>query len=287
VSRLPIAALAAALSTAAAAADGDTKLALRLPQEKQVLFRGVSSLDGAGGGGAQMMYPAPNAAGLLAAVLTHAFISESTRNAEKDKIQEAADKVLAPYQDVLKDFEHRQLMQRALEKASAPREKRLIEAAETAPGETIIESLPVFSMTQDQSAIVLDNSIVIYAPPASSKPVYKNTIRVVARPKEAADLVPFWTAGQGEALKAESARLFAASLELALSDAAKELGRTDAVHKTVRYHEGGSEKMERAQILDHACDRMVIRTLRDSLMSVPLKRTEGTPGAACASAILD
>ena len=286
MSRLGILLIAAALNAAAAAADGDTKVALRLPQQKQVVFRGVSSLDGAGGGNAQMLYPAPNVAGFLAAIATHGFLSEATRNAEKAKIQEAADKVLASYQDILKDFEHRQLMQRALERTTFG-EKRLLESGQAAAGETLIESLPVFSMTQDQRTILLDNAVVFYAPNAPSEPAYKITIRVVSRAKDADDLVAFWTAEGGEPLKAESARLFATSLELARRAASRELDKADAAPRTVRYLEGASEKMERAHVLSNACDRMVIRTLRDALMSVPLKRASGAPDADCASGLLD
>lgn len=287
MSRLGILLIAAALNPAVAAADGDTKLALRLPQQKQVVFRGVSSLDGAGGATAQMVYPAPNAVGLLAAVLTHGLLSEATRNAEKNRIQEAADKVLAPYQDVLKDFEHRQLMQRALERTKSFADKRLLEDGQAAAGETLIEAVPVFSMTQDQRTIVLDNALAIYAPNAPSDPAYKIAVRVVSRAKDADDLVGFWTAEGGEPLKAESARLFAASLELARRAASRELDKADALQRTVRYLEGASEKVERAQVLSSACDRMVIRNLRDALMSVPLKRAQGAPDADCASGLLD
>jgi len=287
VSRLGILLIAAALNGAAAAADGDAKVALRLPQQKQVVFRGVSSLDAAGGGPGAMMYPAPNVVGLLAAIATHGFLSEATRNTEKAKIQEAADKVLAPYQDILKEFEHRQLMQRALERTTSFGEKRLLESGQAAAGETLIESLPVFSMTQDQRTLVLDNAVVFYAPNAPSESAYKITVRVVSRAKDADDLVAFWTADGGEPLKVESARLFATSLELARRAASRELDKGDAAPRTVRYLEGASEKMERAHVLNSACDRMVIRTLRDALMSVPLKRAEGAPNADCASGLID
>jgi hypothetical protein len=289
VNRLTTAVLAAALalSGAVAAADGDAKFALRLPQQEHVSFRGVSSLDGAGGGTASILYPAPNAAGLIAAVITHGVLSGASRTSEKERIQEAADRVLLPYQGVLKSFDHRELMQRGLRRARLSGEKRLIEPAQPAAGETVIESLPVFSMTQDQSAIILDNAIVLYAPGASQEPTYKNAIRVVARAKEAGDFAAFWTAERGEALKDESARLFAASVELAFSDAAKQLAGSGAAQRTVRYQEGNSEKMERGEILSEGCSRLVIRTLRQTLMSVPLKRADAMQDPICASAVLD
>ena len=41
------------------------------------------------------------------------------------------------------------------------------------------------------------------------------------------------------------------------------------VFKTVRYFEGGSERMERAGIISTSCDQLVLRTLRGNLMAVP------------------
>jgi hypothetical protein len=46
----------------------------------------------------------------------------------------------------------------------------------------------------------------------------------------------------------------------------------------VRYNEGGTERMERAQVVSEQCGQLVLRTLRGNLISVPVK--SAVPGEA-------
>ncbi|UUZ52375.1 hypothetical protein LP419_22905 [Massilia sp. H-1] len=62
--------------------------------------------------------------------------------------------------------------------------------------------------------------------------------------------------------------MFAQSLDIALADVQATPG-TAAPFKTVRFTEGGAERMERAQVLSEKCGQIVLRTLRGNLMSVP------------------
>lgn len=244
---------------------------LRLPPEEPVAFRGVVSYDQAGLGTAAMMYPAPNVGGLLAAVITHALLVEAAKKDQKTKMQEAADMVLVPYQTVLDGFNHRDLMRRALEKVTVSAKGKLIEASGKSVTEIMVSSAPIFSLTQDQGAIVLDNIVGIFMPGAESGPGF--TIRIVSTGKDAPDLVAFWTANDGEQLKEESARLVAQSLDIAFGEVAVEADREAIPFRTIRYREGLTEKIERAQILSNQCGRLLIRTLRGVLMSVPASRT--------------
>ena len=248
----------------------DLGWSLKVPQEEIVAFQGTANFDGAGMGAAQMLYLAPNIAGFFAGLITHGILLDATRNSQKRKILDAADKVLAPYQPVLSSYKYRDLMQRALEKTTTAGVKRLVEPSEKPGADLLIESVPVFSMTQDQTAIVLDNAIAIYVPGAASATAYKNIIRVVSPSAVKPDLVSFWLAKEGDALKAESARLLAESLDLALSEIAESTER-DRPHRTVRYIEGTTERMERGQIVKELCDRIVLMNLRGWLMSVPVK----------------
>ncbi|MES2088578.1 MAG: hypothetical protein V4532_01145 [Pseudomonadota bacterium] len=253
-------------------------LALRLPKDDQVPFRGVVNLDNAGGTPGGMLYPAPGVAGLVAAVITHAFVSESVRSAEKTRIQTSADLVLAPYQEILQRFQNRELMQKGLEKSLFGKPKRLAEAAEDISSDWVIDSIPSYSMTYDRSAIILENVLTIRKPGALHDEAYQNTVRVVSQAKVSDDLKAFWAIDQGASLKDESVRLFAASLDLGLADAQRASGEAHA-HKTVRYKEGTAEKMERGEVLDEHCGRIVIRTLRGWVMSVPA-RSSGAPTTA-------
>jgi hypothetical protein len=135
-------------------------------------------------------------------------------------------------------------------------------------------------MTQDEQAIILDNAIAIYAPGAAETAVYQNTVRVVSRPQHRDDTLAFWTANQGAALKDESATLLALSLDIALADAMAAAQAEGASHKTFRYPEGRTERMERAQLVAEHCNRLVIRSLRGWLISIPAPQaTEACGGA--------
>jgi hypothetical protein len=275
-------ALAAALSPLAAAPIAkDADLDIRLPPEETVAFRGVVSFDAAGGRTNSMLYQG-GVAGLVAGVLTHAALESSAQQAERRRIQEAADKVLAPYAGLLRGYKHRELMERALKKTAGGGRRKLVEASAKPGGAALIEAKPVFFMTQDQSAIVLENELAIYAPGGAAEPAYRNVVKIVSEPKDATNLAEFWLANDGETLKQESAALMAESFGIALDEAAGAFGAISAPHKTVRYAEGKAEKMERAQILSARCDRLLIKTLRESLISVPVRKD--APSAADCSA---
>jgi hypothetical protein len=257
---------------------GDSGWFLPLPQDGPVLYRGMVNFDEAGMGSGAMLYPAPNIGGFLAAILTHGLLIESAKKGQKDALQVSADKVLLPYKDVLDKFNHRDLMERSLAKTSLGASGRLVDASGEPGSGTRVEIAPGFSLTQDQTAIVLDSAIVIAKPGTTSDTAYRNTIRVVSSGVSTGDPVVFWTANDGAKLKEESARLVAEALDLAFNDASAGIEKEPAPYRTVRYRQGSTEKMERAQVLSDRCGRLAIRTLRGFLMSVPASRTSAGAG---------
>jgi hypothetical protein len=262
---------AALASPAWAQNDG---LSLRLPKEDRIVYRGAVSFDQAGMGSGSFLYPAPNAAGMLAAIITHGALAGSARESQKSKLEADADRVLSPYEAVLTSYTQRELAQRAVKKMATQGNKRLLELSDKPGADRLIEGVSVFYMTQDQSALVLDSIVAIHVPGGTS-PAYQNTIRVVSNPKGAENLAEFWNADQGEALKDQSAILLAEALDLALRAVLPEGPGEAAPFKTHRYLEGKSEKMERGQLFSEHCNRMVIKNLRGWLMSVPVKQSAG------------
>jgi hypothetical protein len=256
----------------------NSKWFLRLQPDASIDYRGVVSFDEAGTGTGAFLYPAPSFVGLLAAIATHGVIVDSVKRNQKSSLQTAADQVLLPYRGVLDQFNFRDLMQRALHKTATGTDGSLLEASAEAGRETVVESMPVFSLTQDQKTIVLNNLVAIQRPGVSPEAAYRNSIRIVSAPRESADPAAFWTANDGERLKDESARLVAESLDIAFRDLAGTMLQEGAPHRTVRYREGTAEKMERALVLNEQCGRLLIRTLRGNLMSVPA--SQSTPVAS-------
>ena len=249
----------------------DAGWSLRLPKDDKVAYRGALSHTAVNAGAFPGLHPAPNIAGLFAAIATHAIMADSAQSKQRQQIQEAADRVLAPYRGVLREFHHRELMQKGLARLGTGSGAALLEPADNAPAGWLVESTPLFTMTQDQRAIIVDNAIAIYAPGGGTTAAYQNVIRVVSHAQTRDDLLAFWTADEGGALKEESAALFAYSLDIALRDVMGEAGGWNATQRTFRYDEGSTERMERAQLVSEHCSRLVIKNLRGWLMSVPAR----------------
>jgi len=272
---------AVAVFSEAAAAD---HWSLRLPKEDKVVYKGLINSDRAGlATGPQLLY-GPGLVGFFATLAVHGAVVDTQRIRQMEKMQEEADKVLLPHQDALSGYTYAALMQKALDRSLTPGAKKLAYFPEKPQAGWFIESLPVFGMTHDRKAIVLENAISIYSPGASDAS-YQGIIKVLSQPKDEADLIAFWNADQGEKLKEESANLLAHSLDMAIAEATGSASAGSGVQKTLRYLEGSAEKMERANLVSEYCNRAVIKTLRGWLMSVPTKPgPAATPPGQCASA---
>lgn len=249
----------------------ETKWSLQLPNnETAVPYKGVVSFDKAGQGAAGMLYPAPNALGFLAGIITHGLIVESAKNSQKEKMRSSADQVLVPYQSVLSKFTSRELMQRGLKIVLLGGDKALTDNSESFEPGWLIKATPEFSIAQDQTAIILDNMITIETLGSLPAATIQNHIRVVSTSRDEPNITNFWIENEGGKLKEESAALFAQSLEIALHAMRYSSVETNKPFITFRYSEGQVEKMERGQLLYKTCDHIVIKNLRGWLMSIPL-----------------
>lgn len=251
---------------------------LAAPASDKVEFRGLASFDQAGVDHKSALMVGVGNSALLAATavsfaLNAAFIG-SARESQKNSLQVEANKVLAPYQAVLADWRSSDLFARALARA----QKAAVPPAATRAWQ--FAATPVFSMTQDQKAIVLDSLIEVRAAGASA-PLFAAPLRVVAAPIDDADPAAHWNAQQGQALRSTSEELLAQALQLAVVFAdpaappAPGLGA-----KSMRFMQGATEHVERGEVVSQDCARTVFRTLRGSLMSVPVHR----PDPACIAA---
>jgi hypothetical protein len=87
----------------------------------------------------------------------------------------------------------------------------------------------------------------------------------------------------GALLTSASVDLLRESLSLALGELHGDFAGHAAKYRTVRYPRGGSEKMERAQVLRESRLRIVIKTLRGWIMSVPASADASDPPDLTAS----
>jgi hypothetical protein len=248
---------------------------LRIPESTVVSFRGVASFDAAGQGEGFMLYPAPGLVGFAAALLTHGVLVDSVKESQKARIREQADEVLKPYAAALAAFTPAVLLGEGIARMRTEGSKRSALPAEGSTVEWLVESTPVFAMTQDRRALVMDNGIVVFRP-GGKETAYRNVVRVVSNPVETPiEAGAHWGEAEGQRLREAAATMWADSIDAAISQVDATQG--EATEKTVRYLEGGTERMERSQVIASRCGRLLIRTLRGELMSVPVRSTTGCP----------
>lgn len=259
-----------------------TEWVLQVPDNEPVSVTGVASFDGVGSGPGAMMYPAPNAVGFLAAIVTHGIVQGAQKRKQHDKVQEAANQVLQPYQPTLSGLRNRDVALAALTRMPFGDHKTLASEPQPHSGAWRISASPHFSLTQDQRAFIVDNAITLHAPGVDA-PSYQTSVRVISQPRDGEDLTSMWIANEGAELKKEWGYLFAESVDVALRALSSKTGDGPTLpFATMRYAEGGTEKIERAQPLYETCGRVVMKTLRGALMSVPAKGTRTTTGETTA-----
>lgn len=266
----------AAWLLAGAAAAADEGLALRMAGELR--WNGVPAPAGAGST-ASMLYPAPTPLAGLVAVFTHGAMVSGMRAADEKRRQEEADQALLPYREALDAWNARALAEAALPLIAAPGPHALADAGGS-PVRRVVEATPLFSLHADQSRLVLVNRLRVLDSAAAAP--WELTVQVLAnrRPDDQA-YPPDDGAG---ALKAEAARLFAHSVDIALLMHARREGTEQPPMRTHRYVDGAGEGIERGQRVLDGCQRAVIRTLRGVMLSVPVKPAEGEPPPAPACA---
>jgi hypothetical protein len=245
---------------------------IKLPIDEAVVFHGRVSLDAAGGPGVQMLYPGIGGlGGLLAGIATHGVLVEAGKENEKARIQRDADKVIDPYRGAINSFTFRQLAERAIQKDAIKGFGRLINTTETGIG-FVIKSEPVFLLTADRRALVLENTVSVFSPNSPTEALYQNIFKVVSDPRNSEDMETYWGKDGARELKGVSQALFSRSLNLAVATI-EGLDRISETEKTIRFYEGGSKQIERGRVIDQACGRLVALNLRGWIISVPISKS--------------
>ena len=258
------------LSTAAfATAPVQAPLWWHKPTEQGVKWRGMLPTEGgAVGMGPQIgLYPVQGAAGLLAAILAHAAMANSSQSSEHQKAQQAADKVLDPYATVLGAWSADNLWDMAVAAAPSTLDIRVL-GGQTATGSgSVVQTTPTFTLATDESVVILDVVIKLVA---FDTPGMETTVRVVSSPLMGVDPRAHWSADQAHQLKSTAAAMLAHAIGIA-AHYANHSEKDLAPMRTHRYVLGHDERTERAQQLSGNCARLELRNLRGTLMSVPVK----------------
>jgi hypothetical protein len=271
--RLAVTATALLLSTlntaAIAAAPIEAPLLWRMPTEPGVKWRGMLPTEGgAVGMGTQIgPYQVPGAAGLLAAVLTHAAIANSMQSSEQQQAQQAADRVLDPYAPALGAWSAENLWTAAAAVAPPSLGLRVWHGQNTPLAGSIVQTEPTFTLALDESVVILDVAIKLVASNSAS---VETLVRVVSSPLGEVNPRAHWSADEAHHLKSTAAAMLAHAIDIAHRHATHS-GNAQAPMRTHRYLLGADERTERAQQLAGNCARLELRNLRGVLMSVPIK----------------
>ena len=271
--RVAVSATALLLSTlntaAIAAAPIEAPLLWRMPTEPGVKWRGMLPTEGgAVGMGTQIgPYQVPGAAGLLAAILTHAAITNSMQSSEQQQAQQAADRVLDPYATVLGAWSSANLWDAAAAVAPPSLGLRVWHGQNKPVAGSSLQTVPTFTLALDESVVILDVAIKLVASNASS---VETLVRVVSSPLGEVNPRAHWSADEAHRLKSTAAAMLAHAIDIAHRHTIQS-GSAPAPMRTHRYLLGADERTERAQQLAGNCARLELRNLRGVLMSVPIK----------------
>lgn len=282
----------AILAPSLVAVPNDTDWQIRPPAAGKLVFKGMPSGVGAGAVAGTLVIPAPGVAGIVASLIVYGLITSGQQAEQRTKAQVEADKVLAPYQPALDKLSVNGVYQAAIDKTRFGRTKTLLVTPSVGVngavnGTNVIEIVPVFSLTQDARAIVLEGLVSVFSPNNSpnsaNQLIYKNVVRVVSNPQPLGEatlpLLERWSASDALLLGQVASGLIAESLDMVLTELAKGADVPEAAQQTIRYAEGGLQQVERATLVSKRCDRLNLKTLRGWLMSVPVAPPSKTDAA--------
>lgn len=255
-------------------------LAWVVQAEQPVTWRAMPVTGGTGAQGS-MMYPAPNLAGFLVAIATHAALQKGADEAERRSRESAADALLLPYQPVVSAWRLDRLARAALPHLSAPVSTEVVDPFAPTPG-WVVRSTPIFRLEPLERVVVLDNAVTVLDP-AGGRTLFEGVVRVIGQPQMAPSPQATWLESDGLALQTEAARLLAHSVEVALL-ATQRAAPAPADFRTQRFQFAGDVKVERAATVASLCDRQVMVTLRDTWLSAP-RLSADKPPEGCAATL--
>ena len=243
---------------------------LKVSNDEKARFFGYVNFDGLGNGQGNMGYPGLGPGVFLASILTHAAISESSKNSEKNKRQNQANTVLVPYRTLISDVDIQSLMNNVIHDLSKGSAHKIYKyETEEGMGRWILTSMPVFYMTQDESHIILRNVVALYNEDDPDSVVYQNMVEVISQPVKE-NPRGFWIGNNGVEFNKATNELLLTSFKLVNKDFRGVLTKIENKDRTFKYLLSGKKIFERGSLLTTDCRRVTIRTLRGWLKSVPM-----------------
>ncbi|PCK07129.1 MAG: hypothetical protein COA42_15960 [Alteromonadaceae bacterium] len=268
---------------------------LTIADENNINYSGYLNYDNysnqAGVNGA--MYSGYNAGSFLATVLAHAMVSKSVDAKKKRKFKAESDEFLSVYESSINTVTSGFLTANFIESLEGENSSVPVSVVPSMEAHQIgkghILSQPSFVVTQDVTTIIISNRVALFnhgelgvlkaagerkkrkgsSSSRTPKPVYSNTMVIINNLATEGDVVGDNAVRVGnDNLGALSSELFDQSLRLMLTnmDAQDDV---DGKAETIKFHIGSNFRVERGVVLEKTCDRVVFKTLRGWIKSVP------------------
>jgi hypothetical protein len=225
-----------------------------------------------------VLYPAVTPIDFFASVIAHAAIVDSMKNDYKNSMQSAADRVIEPYRKYSNSLKNEYLIKK-LEEVALSRGFSLDKYENSLSADDyILDITPIFLLNTKEDTLILRNQFLVYKKKYQDKQgkkkplLFQNQIEVFSSTKDLDVTQQYWLDNEGENLKEEMNQLFSESLQLIASRISVGTESDKLTYKNYRYHDGDGVVFERAVSLNETCDKVVFKTLRGWLKSVPTDR---------------
>ena len=226
-----------------------------------------------GGASTPIMYSgAAGLAGLLAQVLTHAAIANQAQNDALSKEQQASNLVLKNYDEYIKANTKQSFFANALSSVNVPTvQLGLIQPSKILDGMLIVDSLPVFYLSQDEGSIVIKHHIKVYYSHSPDELLFENMAKVISKPIVVSENNNIWLVGDGKLFSDTTHQLYNISLEFLIKDFYKFLDASES-NKTHKYYIGGKKFYVRGALVLDDCNGKAIRNLKGNIVVVDFEK---------------
>ncbi|WP_025821354.1 hypothetical protein [Shewanella marina] len=260
----------------------DQPIYLYFTQEKVELI-GVVKSSSKSGNSTDMLYVGATPLDFFAGIIAHGIVAESIKNSNKNKIQENANKNIEPYINLIQDIKNSDLTRKYL--VNKPSKYTFIHYSENNINihndSLVLEITPIFLMNENQNTLILRNLFTIFKKNQINKSlkkrkvIYQNQIEVFSQETTSDSIYKYWTKNNGENIKTQLYNLFSLSVNI-LSKQINSKGKK-YTSENIQYFNGTDYTFERSQIIEINCDRIIIKTLRGWIKSIPTQRLKNIP----------
>ena len=244
----------------------------RLVTVDGALLRGMV-VDGPDLGQTPILYPAPSVGAGIAGVFIHSAMVAGSADSKRKAAQDAADAVTTPYQPAVQATTSAALLAAALRSSTRGSERQLLTAGNAGRrNQPEILFAPIYRLTPDERALVLDLGIQARPDGASSDHHFETMVRVVSAAVDGSgdEARQVWLADGGAPLRTAMEQLMTTGVDLGVADVTGQLDAASPAQTTYRLQIGGDQRFERGSSLRTDCGRATIRSLRGWVIQAPI-----------------